>query len=101
MAYHSDGFPSPNWSEAFGELPYRFLSRPLRLQLLCGGLGAAEHFLDQLGIPFLAAPYVDNARWLAPALQDRGTMLFTDTWQAAMRIQSCFSRGSQCDVFSC
>lgn len=78
MAYHSDGFPSPNWSEAFGELPYRFLSRPLRLQLLCGGLGAAEHFLDQLGIPFLAAPYVDNARWLAPALQDRGTMLFTD-----------------------
>ena len=77
-----EGFPSPDWAGVFGEPPC--LLHPLRLQLLCGGLGAPEHFLDQQQIPFVADPYVDNAVFLAPALQSlygqghRGTVLFTE-----------------------
>ncbi|CAK9083273.1 unnamed protein product [Durusdinium trenchii] len=77
-----EGFPSPDWAGVFSELPC--LLHPLRLQLLCGGLGAPEHFLDQQQIPFVADPYVDNAVFLAPALQSlygqghRGTVLFTE-----------------------
>ena len=62
-----EGFPSPDWSDAFGELPR--LERPLRLQLLCGGIGAAERWLQQQGCAFVADPYVDSSSWLAPALQ--------------------------------
>ena len=36
-----EGFPSPDWSDAFGELPR--LERPLRLQLLCGGIGGCSN----------------------------------------------------------
>lgn len=79
-----EGFPSPDWAGVFGEPPC--LLHPLRLQLLCGGLGAPEHFLDQQQIPFVADPYVDNAVFLAPALQSlygqghHGTVLFTEPW---------------------
>ena len=62
-----EGFPSPDWSDVFGEVPP--LSRPLHLQLLCGGIGAAEQWLKQQGCAFIANPYVDSAAWLAPALR--------------------------------
>ena len=60
------GFPANDWCGAFGEPPA--LSQPLKLALLCGGVGSLEHFLKQNGIAFKAAPFCDICEWLRKPL---------------------------------